>query len=656
MRSCGISSGMPKALRDSLTVAGSAIRDGPAQARDAREQARLVASRMGAGGPRPPRRGGRAHRHQDARRCGGRSAAARARGEGLFYERNRGGTTRRSYRRRGAFAQRSPDQSACGLGTGSGAQAGGSRRGVGRARGERHVDRRLGRGRQARHVQLAACGPGPLPPRRLGRRAAARQRAHAGAKGEGGARWSRRGTAGGGGARAAGARGADRRAARSVGRHAGAGSGRARTRGARGRPQGPGRSGAARGSGERVPGGCRAGPPRLARGWLPGARSRLLRERGAGRREQAVWASNRAGWLRTDHRLGRDRRTGARSRGGARGGLAPRPGRVEIARPMSQFPIRRMRRLRRTPALRRLVQETHLVPSQLVWPLFACHGEGIRREVTALPGVYQTSVDELVKDAERARRLGLGGIILFGLPAAKDATGSEAYDEQGIVQQAARTVKRAAPDLLVMGDACLCEYTDHGHCGVVQDGDVDNDASVYLLGKVAVTQARAGIDIVAPSDMMDGRVAGMRKALDAAGFSRVPIMSYAAKMASAFYGPFREAAGSAPQFGDRQSYQMQGTNADEAMREIRLDVEEGADIVLVKPALPCLDLIRRAKQEFGSPLAAYQVSGEYAMIKAAAARGMLDETRAMWETLYAIRRAGADIILSYFAPTAAEAL
>ena len=224
------------------------------------------------------------------------------------------------------------------------------------------------------------------------------------------------------------------------------------------------------------------------------------------------------------------------------------------------------------------------------------------------------------------------------------------------MQQAARAVKRAVPDLLVIGDVCLCDYTDHGHCGVIEDGDVDNDASVYLLGKVAVTQARAGVDVVAPSDMMDGRVAGIRKALDAAKLSRVPIMSYAAKTASAFYGPFREAAGSAPQFGDRQSYQMQGTNADEAMREIRLDVEEGADIILVKPALPCLDLVRRAKQEFGSPLAAYQVSGEYAMIKAAAARGMLDETRAMWETLYAIRRAGADIILSYFAPTAAEGL
>jgi porphobilinogen synthase len=323
---------------------------------------------------------------------------------------------------------------------------------------------------------------------------------------------------------------------------------------------------------------------------------------------------------------------------------------------MSQFPIRRMRRLRRTPALRRLVQETHLVPSQLVWPLFVTHGEGVRRPVAAMPGVDQVSPDELVKDAERAARLGLGGIILFGLPAAKDATGSEAYDEQGIVQQAIRAVKRAVPTLLVIGDVCLCEYTDHGHCGVIRDGDVDNDASVYLLGKVAVTQARAGVDLVAPSDMMDGRVAGIRKALDAAGFAHLPIMSYAAKFASAFYGPFREAAGSTPQFGDRQTYQMQPANADEAMREIRLDLEEGADIVMVKPAGPCLDLILRAKEEFGSPLAAYQVSGEYAMIKAAVARGMVDERRAMWESLTAVRRAGADIILTYFAPAAAEEL
>ncbi len=322
----------------------------------------------------------------------------------------------------------------------------------------------------------------------------------------------------------------------------------------------------------------------------------------------------------------------------------------------AQFPIRRMRRLRRTAALRRLVQETHIVPSQLVWPLFVRHGEGLRTPVTAMPGVAQLSIDELVKDAERAAALGLGGIILFGIPATKDATGSEAHDEQGIVQQAIRAVKRAVPQLLVIGDVCLCEYTDHGHCGVIRDGDVDNDSSVYLLGKIAVTQARAGVDLVAPSDMMDGRVAGIRKALDAGGFSHVPIMSYAAKFASAFYGPFREAAGSTPQFGDRQSYQMAVGNGDEAMKEIQLDLDEGADIVMVKPASPCLDLIRRAKERFGSPLGAYQVSGEYGMIKAAAERGMLDETRAMWESVTAIRRAGADIILTYFAPDLAEQL
>jgi porphobilinogen synthase len=322
----------------------------------------------------------------------------------------------------------------------------------------------------------------------------------------------------------------------------------------------------------------------------------------------------------------------------------------------AHFPIRRMRRLRRTPALRRLVQETHLVPSQLIWPLFVVHGEGVRRSIAAMPDVAQLSVDELVRDAERAKQLGLGGVILFGIPATKDATGSEAHDEQGIVQRAIRAVKRAVPELLVVGDVCLCEYTDHGHCGVIRDGEVDNDSSVYLLGKIAVMQARAGVDMVAPSDMMDGRVAGIRKALDAGGHSHIPIMSYAAKMASAFYGPFREAAGSTPQFGDRQSYQMAGSNADEAMKEIQLDLDEGADIVMVKPAGPCLDLVRRAKDRFGAPLGAYQVSGEYAMIKAAAERGMVDEKRAMWESLVAIRRAGADIILTYFAPTLAEEL
>ena len=321
---------------------------------------------------------------------------------------------------------------------------------------------------------------------------------------------------------------------------------------------------------------------------------------------------------------------------------------------MSAFPNLRLRRLRRTPALRRLVQEAHVVPSQLVWPLFVTHGKGVRKEVGSLPGVYQTSVDELVKDAQRAAKLGLGGIILFGLPKAKDATGTEAYADEGIVQQAIRAVKQAAPDLLVMGDVCLCEYTDHGHCGVIVNGEVDNDKSVELLARVAVTQARAGADVVAPSDMMDGRVKGIRAALDAAGFTQTPILAYAAKYASAFYGPFREAAGSAPQFGDRQGYQMAVTNGDEALREIALDLAEGADMVMVKPALPCLDVIRRAKEEFGVPLGAYQVSGEYAMIKAAAARGMLDEQRAMWESLYAIKRAGADFILTYFAPTAAE--
>jgi porphobilinogen synthase len=322
----------------------------------------------------------------------------------------------------------------------------------------------------------------------------------------------------------------------------------------------------------------------------------------------------------------------------------------------AQFPIRRMRRLRRTAALRRLVAETHLVPSQLVWPMFVVHGQGVRRPIAALPGVSQVSVDELVKDAERAASLGLGGIILFGIPATKDATGSEAHDDQGIVQQAIRAVKRAVPELLVIGDVCLCEYTDHGHCGVIRDGDVDNDSSAYLLGKVAVMQARAGVDLVAPSDMMDGRVAAIRKALDGAGFSHVPIMSYAAKFASAFYGPFREAAGSTPQFGDRQSYQMAVANGDEAMKEIQLDLDEGADIVMVKPAGPCLDLIRRAKDRFGAPLGAYQVSGEYAMICAAAERGWIDKDRVMMESLLGIRRAGADFIVTYFATEAARQL
>ena len=321
---------------------------------------------------------------------------------------------------------------------------------------------------------------------------------------------------------------------------------------------------------------------------------------------------------------------------------------------MSDFPFLRMRRLRRTAALRRLVQEAHVSPSQLVWPLFVTHGKGVRKEVSSLPGVYQTSVDELVKDAQRAAKLGLGGLILFGLPAAKDPTGTEAYADEGIVQQAIRAVKKATPDLLVMGDVCLCEYTDHGHCGVIVNGEVDNDKSVELLARVAVTQARAGADVVAPSDMMDGRVAAIRAALDAAGFAHTPILAYAAKYASAFYGPFREAAGSTPQFGDRQGYQMAVTNGDEALREIALDIAEGADMVMVKPALPCLDVIARVKERFDVPLAAYQVSGEYAQIKSAAREGWLEEGRAVAETLLAIRRAGADVILTYFATEVAR--
>jgi porphobilinogen synthase len=303
-----------------------------------------------------------------------------------------------------------------------------------------------------------------------------------------------------------------------------------------------------------------------------------------------------------------------------------------------------------------MVRETSLAPKNFIYPLFVGPGKNKAQPVSSMPGVAQLSVDRAVEECQEAATLGIPAVILFGLPDHKDSVGSEAYDDGGVVQQAIRAIKEKLPDLLVITDVCLCEYTDHGHCGVIRDGDVDNDSSVYLLGKVAVTQARAGVDLVAPSDMMDGRVAGIRKALDAGGFSHVPIMSYAAKLASAFYGPFREAAGSTPQFGDRQTYQMAAANGDEAMKEIQLDVDEGADIVMVKPAGPCLDLIRRARERFGSPLGAYQVSGEYAMIKAAAERGMLDEKRAMWESVTAIRRAGADIILTYFAPALAETI
>ncbi len=320
------------------------------------------------------------------------------------------------------------------------------------------------------------------------------------------------------------------------------------------------------------------------------------------------------------------------------------------------FPVQRLRRLRASESLRRLVRETHLEPSQLIYPLFVCPGEGIRREIASMPGNYQLSVDEVVKECAEVRSLGLGGVILFGIPESKDEAASGAYAEDGIVQRAVRAIKKEVRDVVVITDVCNCEYTSHGHCGKVVDGEVDNDATLEWLAATAVSHARAGADIVAPSDMMDGRVAAIRKALDERGFAKIPILSYAAKFASCFYGPFREAAESAPQFGDRRSYQMDPPNAREAMREIELDIEEGADIIMIKPALPYLDLIRAARERFDVPLAAYQVSGEFSMIVAAARNGWLDGERAMLETLTAIRRAGAQIILTYFAKDAARLL
>jgi porphobilinogen synthase len=320
------------------------------------------------------------------------------------------------------------------------------------------------------------------------------------------------------------------------------------------------------------------------------------------------------------------------------------------------FPVHRLRRLRGSEPLRRLVRETHLEPGQLIYPLFVCPGEGVRREIPSMPGNYQLSVDELVKECADVRSLGLGGVILFGIPESKDEAASGAYAEDGIVQRAVRAIKKEVRDLVVVTDVCNCEYTSHGHCGKVVDGEVDNDATLEWLAATAVSHARAGADIVAPSDMMDGRVAAIRKALDEKGFTKVPILSYAAKFASCFYGPFREAAESAPQFGDRRSYQMDPPNAREAMREIELDIEEGADMIMIKPALPYLDLIRAARDRFDVPLAAYQVSGEFSMIVAAARNGWLDRERAILETLTAIRRAGAQIILTYFAKDAARLL
>jgi porphobilinogen synthase len=306
--------------------------------------------------------------------------------------------------------------------------------------------------------------------------------------------------------------------------------------------------------------------------------------------------------------------------------------------------------------MRKLVRETHLQPGQFILPLFVCPGEGVRREIGAMPSNYQLSIDEMVKECEEVRSLGIGGIILFGLPESKDEMASGAYDENGIVQRAIRAIRKEVPGLLIMTDVCNCEYTSHGHCGFIKDGDVDNDTTLQWLAKTALSHARAGADIVAPSDMMDGRVWAIRQALDANGYEKVPIMAYAAKFASVFYGPFREAAESTPQFGDRRSYQMDPANGREAMREIELDLQEGADMIMVKPAMPYLDLIARARDRFDVPIAAYQVSGEYSMIMAAARNGWLDHDRAMIESLTSITRAGASIILTYFSKPAARLL
>ena len=327
---------------------------------------------------------------------------------------------------------------------------------------------------------------------------------------------------------------------------------------------------------------------------------------------------------------------------------------------MPVFPIVRMRRLRRTETLRRMVRETTLTVNDLIYPMFVVPGEKQRQEVPSMPGVFRLSVDELVKEVEEVAKLGVPAVLLFGIPEHKDEFGSEAYAEDGIIQRAVRALKRTVPELVVITDVCLCEYTSHGHCGIVREVpggfEVDNDATLEILAKTAVSHAAAGADIVAPSDMMDGRVKAIREALDENGFAHVPIMSYAAKMASAFYGPFREAAESAPQFGDRKGYQMDFANKREALREIALDLEEGADIVMVKPALAYLDIIAAARERFDVPIAAYNVSGEYAMVKAAARMGWLDEDRIVWEILTAIKRAGADLIITYFAKDVAKKL
>jgi porphobilinogen synthase len=318
------------------------------------------------------------------------------------------------------------------------------------------------------------------------------------------------------------------------------------------------------------------------------------------------------------------------------------------------FPIHRPRRLRRRESIRELVQETRLTPRSLIYPLFVCPGSNVKEEIRSMPGNYRWSVDLLVEECKTVYDLGIPAVILFGIPEIKDDVGSGAYDPNGIVQRAVRAIKKSLPNLLVICDACLDEYTSHGHCGLVKDGEVDNDSTLELLGKTALTQAEAGADMVAPSDMMDGRVGYIRDELDSHGFNPIPIMAYSAKYASAFYGPFREAADSAPKFGDRRSYQMDPANQREAMREIALDIEEGADIIMVKPALAYLDVIALARQAYDVPLAAYQVSGEFSMIEAAARAGWIDRKRIVLETLLSIRRAGAEIILTYFAKDVAQ--
>ncbi len=321
---------------------------------------------------------------------------------------------------------------------------------------------------------------------------------------------------------------------------------------------------------------------------------------------------------------------------------------------IASFPLARMRRLRGREALRGLVRETRLSPQDFIYPLFVVHGRDVRQEIPSMPECYHLSLDQLLAEVEELTRLGIPGVLLFGIPAKKDPYGEEAYDPQGIVQEAVRAIRGTAPEMIVVTDVCMCEYTSHGHCGVVENGHVENDKTLALLARTAISHAEAGADIIAPSDMMDGRVGAIRKALDQGGFQQVPIMAYAAKYASSFYGPFREAAESTPQFGDRRGYQMDPANVREALREMEMDIQEGADIIMVKPALAYLDVIARARQSFQHPLAAYNVSGEYAMVKAAGRNGWLNEEQVTMEILTAIKRAGADIIISYHAKEAAR--